>query len=534
MTETTGLGRHPSKRAAAPPASRAVEVAFGLLVAGAFFYTLHLTDHFYFYADDWLLIKQAGSVRGLFEPYNDHLSIIILGLWRAFVGGFGFDYAPFRVAGALVLFAVPSAFFVTTRRQFGIVLAALLGIPLVWYGRYVSLNPSELNHYLALLGGVGCAAALNRGRRANPFLAAALVLSLLSAGGGVAVAAACLVHNVCTRPPVRRWLAVGIPTGLWLTWWLIEVHGGSHLGKYALSTSQTLQFVRDLCYTPFQAVALGVPAIAVVLMIAFFGYAIWTISKGANASANVLAWSLAVLVWAVGVANSRGVLADPTVFRYRYVALGFALLAIVPRQPIPWPGRLPIDTDWRWIGAGALAVLALGGARALAVRPDMRASSAQYGSAGRLARGEVLVVGLGPSIVPDATILPFGLGALPAREMRDLLSDHDNPFSTTVTAADQRLVAMSVVRTAGAGRRSVACTPLTSSFTYAPKGVGTQYVWSADHTYEVDVRRFGATWVRLAQGRPGTALQLVLPGLNAGEPWEVRANGACRVGPAAH
>ena len=104
-------------------------------------------------------------------------------------------------------------------------------LPLVWYGRYISLNPSQLNHYLALLGGIGCAAALNRGRRADWVLAGSLAFSLCSAGGGVAVAAACLVHNALHASAAatlarRAWSR----HSLWLVWWLIAVGHTSDTG----------------------------------------------------------------------------------------------------------------------------------------------------------------------------------------------------------------------------------------------------------------------------------------------------------------
>ncbi len=510
-------------------AEHPVEIVFAVLVAVAFVYTVHLNRRFYFYADDWLVIRQAGSFRGIVRPYNNQLSIFSLGAWRVFVIAGGFDYTLFRVAGALSFFAIPTAYFFTMRRQFGAVLAALIAIPLVWYGRYVSLNPSEMSHYLALLGGVGCAAALNRGRRADWVLGVALGFSLLSAGGGIAVAAACVVHNLCTRPPLRRWLSVLVPSGLWFTWWLIDVHGGSNLGPYALSTTQTLQFVRDLAYTPFQAFALGVAPIAVVLIVSYVGYGIWAVSKGLANGANMIAWSVAVLVWAVGVTNSRGVLSDPTAFRYRYVALGMVLFAIVPRRPIVWPDRFPIGSDWRWIGAGALVVLALGTARAFDVRSDMRASAATLGPAGQLTRAETLVLGLGPDVVPDRTTLPFAMGALPARDLRALLEKYGNPFPATLATADRQLLDMKIVRAVANGTRSAACTPLSAPLVYTPTALTSVYLWSAANSFTVDVRRFGEQWLRLAQGRPGQALQLVLPGLNAAKPWQVRADGACRV-----
>ena len=532
---TTGAATGRRRRAAGGGpwlAQHPVEIAFALLVGAAFVYSLRITRQSYFFSDDWRLIGQAGSFRGLFRPYNDHLSVIILANFRALIEVFGFAYTPFRVVGLLGLFAVPASYFVTTRRPFGAPLAALLALPLVWYGRYISLNPSEYNHYLALVGGIGCAAALNRGRRADWVLAAALAFSLCSAGGGVAVAAACLVHNACTRPPLRRWLAVVVPTLLWLVWWLIAVGHFTDLGPVAMTTSQKLRFVRDLAYTPFESAALGVGVLAVVLMAAYVGYGIWSLSKGLKAGANFVAWTIGLLVWAVGVINNRGALASVETFRYRYVALGLVLLAVVPRRPIVWPERFPLATDRRWLLAGAGVVLALGTARALAVRSDMQATATQLGQFGRNTRGVALVTELGPTVVADDTVMPRGLGSLRADEVRALFGQYGRPFRTSRATADQQLVDLHLLASVPDGSRNpkLRCRKLTKPFGYQPKRPFWQFLWSRKRPYTVEVRRFGDQWVRLDTVGAGQAVKLVLPDIGVDEPFHIRAIGACRVG----
>lgn len=169
---TAGAGarrRRRSERVGSWLVSHPVEIAFALLVMAAFAYSLHLTRSYFFFLDDWLLIKQGGSLGGWFRPYSDQMGLIIIGTWRVLAELFGFTFTPFRVVGMVGLYAVPAAYFLTTRRQFGAVLAALLALPLVWYGRDISFIPAQLDHFLVLLGAIGCAAALNRGRRADWF-----------------------------------------------------------------------------------------------------------------------------------------------------------------------------------------------------------------------------------------------------------------------------------------------------------------------------------------------------------------------------
>ena len=548
-TEAGARGRRRAERAGSWLASHPVEIAFALLVMAAFAYSLRVTRSYFFFYDEWLMIKQGSSLGGLFRPFIDQIGLTIMGTYRVLAELFGFTFTPFRVIGMAGLFAVPAAYFLTTRRQFGAVLAALLALPLVWYGRYITLNPNQLDHFYALLGGIGCAAALNRGRRADWVLAGSLAFALCSTGGGVAVAAACLAHNLCTRASLRRWLAVVIPTFLWLVWWFAIGHT-SHTAGQTMTASQMLRFVRDLAYTPFETTALGVGVIAMVLAAAFIAYGIWTLSKGLNAGANFLAWSIAFLVWAFGLANNRGlVLTSVTVFRYRYVALVLILLAVVPRRPIVWPARFPITTDRRYLIVGAVVILALGTARGLAVRHYMQPKFDFESAIGLTTRGETLMVELGPSVVPDKTVLPNELGGLRAAQLRSLFAHYGNPFPPGRAAADQQLVDMGNAHAAPDGTRRVSCKPLTRPFTYKPPEVKpahlvfraghlklvlptepSQYLWSPTAPFTVDVRRFGDHWVRLEEGTPGVALRVVLPRLGADTPWRVRANGACRVG----
>ena len=96
--------------------AHSVEVVFTLLVAVAFAYTVRITSHFYYFADDWQVLQQAGSVSRFLDPYNGSLSLVSMVNDRVLAEVFGLRYTPERVVGLLVLYSIPVTFLFTTRR----------------------------------------------------------------------------------------------------------------------------------------------------------------------------------------------------------------------------------------------------------------------------------------------------------------------------------------------------------------------------------------------------------------------------------
>ena len=302
-------------------ATHAVELIFMLLAAGWLWYVLRLSRKFYFWSDDLLVIQQAGSWGRLLKPYNGALSLMSLLIDRGAAELGHFSYTPFMIAGALSILAVPVSYFFTTKRQFGPPLAAILALSLLWYDG-TNFRPAGLNHYLALVGGIFCAAALNRGRRADGVITAALAFSLCSAGGGLVVGGACLVHNALVRPPVRRWLAVLVPLALYGVWWVLSDPAAT--AKDSPSLTQTARIVRELCLMPFYHVGFGIKPLGWLLLVAFIVWGVMQLRRGLAAGANFVAWSAAMVGWALALVRSRGGALDTTTFRYAYLSLGFA------------------------------------------------------------------------------------------------------------------------------------------------------------------------------------------------------------------
>lgn len=513
------------ERASRSPAPHGVDVAYGVLLSAAFLYGLWTTRHYFFWLDSWLLLHQSGSLGGLVDEYNGHLSIVILVIYRVLIEVFGFHHAPFQLVGMLCLFAVPVSYYLTTRRQLGPTVAAVLGLSFL-ASEAILFVPVELNHFLALVGGIICAGALNRGRRADPWLAAALAFSLASAGGGIAVAVACVVHNLCVRPSLRRWIAVLGPSALWGCWWLAV--GRDYSTEFETTPAQAVHIVRELAGAAFASLGLHSSVLGSVLMVAFIAYGLWLLRHGLDAAANWLAWTAALVLWGMGLAYSRGYLTDPHTFRYQLPAIGFVLLAVVPRRHVEWSVWFPRGADRRWAVA-LTAVVLIGAMRAPGLERDLSESSQRISRASTLNRGRIVVLSLEPKVVPDDTRYSLGMGGLRAGEVRSLL---DRYGFVPPAGPDQALVEMGVVQSSSDGGRSdVGCEPLTAPISQSATTAGHPlFLWAPDTAVEVDVRRFGVEWVRLDEARPGEALMIFLPGLDSETPWEVRADGACIVG----
>lgn len=494
---------------------------------------LRLTDAAYFGFDDWRLILEAGSLEGIVEPYNDHLSITILAVYRALVEVFGFSYTPFRVVGLLCLAGVPLAFYVTTRRSLGPLLAALAGLSLLAFGN-IELYPAVLNHHLALIGGIGCAAALPRGRRADGVLAACLVLSLSAAGGGVAVAAACVVHSAWTQAPRRRWLAVVGPCALWCAWWLVVARGHSSEFRPAArpSAAEAVSYAGRVLWTPFEHVGLGVPALSVLVAVLFVAAGVARMGQGRRAAAGFVAWTTASAVWAIGLALGRGATGidgQDVVFRYQLTALAFALLASVPSDPPSWASARRIGRTTSQAAGAAVLLLGII-VVALSIRETVGDTGALLEATGRNTRAQVLVLELGPGVIPDEQPMSVVFFGLRAAEVRGLVARYGAPFEADAASIDAQIVAVGAVPTRFIDRPNRPCTEVDAPFPWLPRAHRHLYLWSDQDHWTVEVRRFGADWVSVVDAVGGQTVVVAPPRLAVDGAWEVRATGACRAG----
>ena len=77
-----------------------VDAAFGLLVVASFAAHLRMSKGFWYSYDDWPHALPGATLGDFLEPYNGHLSLSIIAVYRVSYTVFGFDnYLPWRIAG---------------------------------------------------------------------------------------------------------------------------------------------------------------------------------------------------------------------------------------------------------------------------------------------------------------------------------------------------------------------------------------------------------------------------------------------------
>ena len=204
-------------------ADRAVDVVFAFVLVATMAVWFRLTRNTWFFLDEWALAGRGRSLGDFLEPYNGHLSVTYLAVYRAHMELFGFgSYTLLRVLGLVALASGPVLLYLTTRRALGPMAAGIAAIAVLW-AEGVSLEPGAMNHSAVVACSVVAAwAARSTGRRADRWLLGALTLGFLTAGGMVATAAALVVGAALTRAGSRRWLAILVPTGVWAAWYVLQ------------------------------------------------------------------------------------------------------------------------------------------------------------------------------------------------------------------------------------------------------------------------------------------------------------------------
>ena len=151
--------------ASAPPTAQspcrrlsgAALLATGLFVAamcGSSLVILLFLTNVTFIVDEWdfLLHRRGFSADVVFEPHNEHISVLPVLIYKALLGTFGMDSArPFQIVSIALFLAMVAVLFVFLRRRMGEWLALAAVLPVLFLGGSYDtlLFPFQIGFFLA-------------------------------------------------------------------------------------------------------------------------------------------------------------------------------------------------------------------------------------------------------------------------------------------------------------------------------------------------------------------------------------------------
>jgi hypothetical protein len=193
---------------------RIAPIALGVAILASGLLLYHLTRGSSFWGDDWAWIttRRANTVHNFLSPYDGHLSVLPLVIYRVMFAAFGIDsYAPYRVLVIGLSLVVGLLVFEYARHRVGRFLAMLVAALVLFAGPawQDTMWAFQIGWELALGLGIGALIMLDRRTLATDIAACVLTLgSICSTSFGVAFAVGIAVDVALTR---RRWRDAWIP-----------------------------------------------------------------------------------------------------------------------------------------------------------------------------------------------------------------------------------------------------------------------------------------------------------------------------------
>ncbi len=217
----SGLAGLDLDRLAAATLALAVVASAGLLY--------HLTRGTSFWGDDWAWIttRRANTVGTFLSPYDGHLSVLPVVIYRIMFAAFGIDsYAPYRILVIVFSLIVALLAFDYARRRVPRVPAMLVAVLVLFVGPgwQDTMWAFQIGWELALGLGVAALILLDRRTRAGDLAACILTFgSICSTSFGVAFAIGVLADVAFTR---RRWRDawIGLAPLILYAIWALHYH----------------------------------------------------------------------------------------------------------------------------------------------------------------------------------------------------------------------------------------------------------------------------------------------------------------------
>jgi hypothetical protein len=544
----------------------------GLAVVASGLLLYHLTRGTSFWGDDWVWVttRRANTVHNFLSPYDGHLSVLPLVIYRVMFAAFGIDsYAPYRALVIVLSLAVGLLVFEYARHRVGPFLAMLVAVLVLFVGPgwQDTMWTFQIGWELALGLGIGALIMLDRRTPAADIAACVLTFgSICSTSFGIAFAVGVAVDVALTR---RRWRDAwipGIPLALYGIWALHYHPTGINWSEITLVPTNVVQtFAGGVAgilglsgATPLDPVGtnltFGVPLLAVLAIVSVRRVA----ARRFSARAGAL---LVVLVVFSALTTLGRAFETPLVSRYIYPDCVLIALYAVELARGVRPGRA--------VQAG-LAVVAL-----IVVISNvgvLRAGGAYLREVGAMTNADVAALDFGRGTIPSGYIAtqlpdyPFvaisagsyfaaedALGtpadSIPelahtqaaARTVADneLIGEHAIVLSPGVSAAPAGGAAPGIAASANvSATRSGACVQFTPATALAPGATSTVVLSLAPGAVRlsagaapvaVAAKRFGPSPTALGTIGPGRSAIVLIRRDAAPQPWQLRLGSGAAV-----
>jgi hypothetical protein len=365
---------------------------------------LHLSRGSSFWADDWTWIetRRADTVNAFLAPYNGHLSLVPVAIYRLMFAVFGIgSYTPYRVVVIVLNLAVALLVFVYARTRVGEWSATLLAALMLFLGPgWQNMMWAFQIPWLIVCGAAICALLLieRRTRGADVAVCALTLLMVASTSAGLAFAIGIAVDLAGHRRRWRDGWIVGAPFILYAIW-AVDYHPSQvdlsridvvpqNLAQAASASLSVLGGISGI--TPAngtaQALVYGWPLLVLAALLT-----LWR-ARRTRPGARALTLAVTFVAFTASVSIAHDGLASVLSSRYLYVygliaALGIAELA---------RGLRPTGTGQLALGVLALAAIVgnVGG---------LRAFGAYFRQAGQTTDGALTALDLDRATVSPGT-----------------------------------------------------------------------------------------------------------------------------------
>lgn len=324
------------------------QVALFLLLAGTAAFMFYLARGLTFNLDEWIVVteRRGPGAPSLLEPHNEHLSVLLLGVFLGLLRIGGLDAQPLMMVPLVALqVALGALLFVIARRRLGagvaLGVAALAMVSGLAYENF--LIPGQAGQMLSIVAGVAAFAVLDRpaDARTDRTLAVLMGVALASSGMGIPVLLGVAVELLLTPEGRRRLWVVAVPFGLYLVWYLFYGITRADADELTLSILWAWTAANHAAGALIGERQIEPGRDLLIVLLVVLAYRVFRVQPVARIRMAAIA---TVLVSFYGLtAISRHDIAPPSSSRYLTVGLVFLLLALVEsarglrvRRWAPW------------------------------------------------------------------------------------------------------------------------------------------------------------------------------------------------------